>query len=417
MEESLVVFGDSRSMPELSRASVDLVVTSPPYFHIKDYGEARQIGFGQTLHQYLRDLFLVWRECRRVLRPGGRLCISIGDQFARACDFGRYKVIPLHAEIILQCERLGFDYQGAIIWQKKTTLRPSGGAVIMGSFPYPPNGVVEIDYEFILLFRREPSGNEARRRKQAARKLGLLEASRLSRNEWKRFFRGHWQFAGARKKGHEAPFPLELPRRLIRMFSFAGETVLDPFLGSGTTLVAALRAGRRCVGYELRREYREQIEEKLGSLKKQVRFQSRRKEPQIKPPRYRPALPDLSVRKVTVPEAPRELFRVRGIAGPREFVLDDGRRVGLRGIQVAGRKRPEARRYLEKYLLGKRVYLKGEAKRNGTRLEAYVYLSNRLFVNRKMIEMGLADPATGDHPLKERFFKAQQKALEGGSVP
>ncbi|MCS7313819.1 MAG: site-specific DNA-methyltransferase, partial [Acidobacteria bacterium] len=205
--------------------SIALVVTSPPYWHIKNYGVPHQIGYGQTLHEYLYDLARVWRECWRVLMPGRRLCINIGDQFARAVIYGQYKVIPLHAEIIAQCETVGFDYLGAIIWQKKTTMRPSGGAVVMGSFPYPPNGIVELDYEYILLFRKPGKSSPV---DEAVR-----EASALTRDEWKTYFSGHWQFGGERQVQHEAMFPEELPRRLIRMFSFVGETVLDPFVGSG----------------------------------------------------------------------------------------------------------------------------------------------------------------------------------------
>jgi len=138
-------------MAETPSESIALVVTSPPYWHIKDYGVPNQIGYGQSLHKYLYDLSRVWHECWRVLKPGRRLCINVGDQFARATVYGQYKVIPLHAEIIAQCETIGFDYLGAIIWQKKTTMRPSGDAVVMGSFLYPPNGIVELDYEYILL--------------------------------------------------------------------------------------------------------------------------------------------------------------------------------------------------------------------------------------------------------------------------
>ncbi|MFN3263930.1 MAG: DNA methyltransferase, partial [Aquificaceae bacterium] len=131
---------DARSMEELEDESVDLVVTSPPYWHIKDYGVEGQIGYGQSLHKYLKDLYLVFRECFRVLKGGTKLCINIGDQFARSVVYGKYKVIPLHAEVISMCEQIGFDYMGAIIWQKKTTMNTTGGANIMGSFPYPPNG-------------------------------------------------------------------------------------------------------------------------------------------------------------------------------------------------------------------------------------------------------------------------------------
>jgi DNA modification methylase len=112
---------DCRRMPELADGGIELVVTSPPYWQIKDYGSAGQIGFGQSLHEYLRDLQRVWAECFRVLHEGGRLCVNIGDQFARASLYGRYRVIPLHAEIICQCAETGFDFMGSIIWRKKTT--------------------------------------------------------------------------------------------------------------------------------------------------------------------------------------------------------------------------------------------------------------------------------------------------------
>jgi len=125
-----IIMGDSREMAEVAAGAVDLVVTSPPYWHIKDYGTSGQIGYGQSLHTYLKDLYLVWQECFRALRPGGRLCVNVGDQFARAAEYGRYKIIPLHAEIIGQGEELGFDFMGAIIWQKKTTLNTSGGAPV-----------------------------------------------------------------------------------------------------------------------------------------------------------------------------------------------------------------------------------------------------------------------------------------------
>lgn len=244
-----IICGDARTMPQLADASVDLVVTSPPYWHIKDYRAPGQIGHGQSLHEYLSDLCRVWGECARVLKPGRRLCINIGDQFARAVIYARYKIIPLHADIIAQASALGLDYLGSIIWQKKTTMQTTGGAVVMGSFPFPPNGIVELDYEFILLFKKPGKLPTPTRTEK--------EASRLTTEEWKEYFSGHWTFGGARqsKETHEAVFPEELPRRLIRMFTFAGETVLDPFLGSGTTAKVAAELGRNAVGYEINRAF------------------------------------------------------------------------------------------------------------------------------------------------------------------
>ena len=243
-------------MPELKDGTIALVVTSPPYWHIKDYGTDNQIGYGQSLHDYLKALFPVWKECFRVLTPGRRLCINIGDQFTRTSTYGRYKVIPIHAEIISQCEQIGFDFMGSIIWQKRTTLNTTGGAPVMGSYPHPPNGIVELDYEHILLFKK------VGKPKKVAR--DIKEASKLTKEEWKLYFSGHWHFGGAKQVGHEAMFPEELPRRLIRMFSFVGETVLDPFLGSGTTAKAALDLARNAVGYEISEEFMPIIQEKVG---------------------------------------------------------------------------------------------------------------------------------------------------------
>ena len=251
-----IYLGDSRAMTEVEDAGIDLVVTSPPYWHIKDYGVPGQIGYGQSLHEYLKDLYRTWRECFRVLREGARLCINIGDQFARAAVYGRYKVIPLHAEFINQCEQIGFDFLGAIIWQKKTTMNPSGGAVVMGSYPFPPNGIVEIDYEFIQIFKKPGKSKKV--------SPEIKAASRLTKEEWKEYFAGHWHFGGVRQVGHEAMFPEELPRRLIRMFTFEGDTVLDPFLGSGTTVKAALDLARNAVGYEINPDFLEAIPQKIG---------------------------------------------------------------------------------------------------------------------------------------------------------
>ena len=238
---------DCRRMPELADGSIELVVTSPPYWQIKDYGSAGQIGFGQSLHDYLRDLQQVWAECFRVLHEGGRLCVNIGDQFARASLYGRYRVIPLHAEIICQCAETGFDFMGSIIWRKKTTMNTTGGAVVMGSYPYPPNGIIEIDFEYILILKKPGTPRKAPRE--------IKTRAALSKEEWKSWFSGHWDVGGARKIGHEAPFPDEIPRRLIRMFSFPGDTVLDPFAGRGTTARVALAQGRNTVGYEIRADF------------------------------------------------------------------------------------------------------------------------------------------------------------------
>jgi DNA modification methylase len=239
----LIINGDSREMKEVKDSSIDLIVTSPPYWNIKDYGVKEQIGYNQPLNEYFDDLHKVFSECYRVLKPGRRMCINIGDQFARATDYGRYKVIPLHAEVIVRCEQIGFDYMGAIIWQKKTTMNPTGGATVMGSYPYPPNGMIEIDYEFILIFKKPGKPEKVPKE--------IKEQSKLSKEEWKEYFSGHWKIPGARQYEHQAMFPEEIPRRLIKMYSYINDVILDPFLGSGTTAKVALELQRNFIGYEI----------------------------------------------------------------------------------------------------------------------------------------------------------------------
>ena len=252
-----VIIGDSRNMNEVPDESVRLIVTSPPYWQIKDYGGAEQIGFNDSYDEYIANLNAVWAECYRALSPGCRLCVNIGDQFARAITYGRYKVIPIREAIIRFCESIGFDYMGAVIWQKKTTMRTTGGATVMGSFPYPRNGLIEIDYEFVLLFKKLGAAPPVSQK--------MKEASALSKEEWRQYFTGHWNFAGEKQNGgHGAVFPEELPKRLIKMFSFVGETVLDPFLGSGTTTKVAAHLGRNSVGYEINKTYLPVIKKKIG---------------------------------------------------------------------------------------------------------------------------------------------------------
>jgi site-specific DNA-methyltransferase (adenine-specific) len=236
--------------------SIHLVITSPPYWQLKDYGTDSQIGYHESYESYINNLNLVWKECNRVLYPGCRLCINIGDQFARSVYYGRYKVIPIRTEIIKFCETMGFDYMGAIIWQKVTTTNTTGGATIMGSFPYPRNGILKLDYEFILLFKKQGMAPKPAREQK--------ERSVISKEDWNTYFSGHWYFAGAKQDGHIAMFPEELPARLIKMFAFVGDTVLDPFLGSGTTSLAARNLERDSIGYEINQDFIPAIRQKLN---------------------------------------------------------------------------------------------------------------------------------------------------------
>lgn len=251
----LLINGDCRNMSQIDNESVHLIITSPPYWQLKDYGSNNQIGFNDTYETYINNLNIVWNECHRILMPGCRLCINIGDQFARSVYYGRYKVIPIHSEIIRFCEIIGFDYMGSIIWQKTTSMHTTGGEQIMGSYPYPRNGIVKIDFEHILLFRKSGIAYSPTRE--------IKEASALSINEWNEYFSSHWIFSGEKQNRHIAVFPEELPKRLIKMFSFIGDTICDPFMGSGTTALAAAKLERNSIGYEINKDYRIFYKEKV----------------------------------------------------------------------------------------------------------------------------------------------------------
>ena len=398
-----IIIGDSRAMFEVGNAAVDLVVTSPPYWHIKDYGAPGQIGYGQSLHQYLKDLYYVWSECFRVLRPGSRLCLNIGDQFARAVVYGRYKVIPLHAEFIAQGEKIGFDFLGSIIWQKKTTMNTTGGANIMGSYPYPPNGLVEIDYEFILIFKKPGESKKVSRE--------IKEAAKLTREEWKEYFYGHWHFGGAKQLGHEAMFPEELPRRVIRMFTFQGDTVLDPFLGSGTTVKVALELGRNGLGCEINKDFLSIIEEKIGIKDKLPIFtkniQIIRKNnnifelPEID---YIPAIQDAKPLLEPGELKKETLFKVVQIVSEDKIRLETGQIVKFLGVKIE--KEKETIEYLTDKILGKQIIIKNNTEHiYDNNISAYIYLKNKIFVNGYLIKSGLGIPdLTIRHKFKEKFI-------------
>jgi len=209
-----IVIGDSRQMKEIPDESAHLVITSPPYWQLKDYWDGQQIGYNDTYEEYVNNLNLVWNECQRVLYRGCRLCVNIGDQFARAVYYGRYKVIPIRTEVIRFCESVGLDYMGAIIWQKVTTTHTTGRATVMGSYPFPRNGILKLDYEFILIFKKCGAAPKVSKE--------IKDRSKLTREEWDQYFTGHWNFPGVKQDKHAAMFSLELPTRLIRMFSFVG---------------------------------------------------------------------------------------------------------------------------------------------------------------------------------------------------
>ena len=405
-----IIIGDSRKMVEVDDNSIDLIVTSPPYWHIKDYGASGQIGYGQNLHKYLKNLYSVWKECYRTLKPGRRLCINIGDQFARSIIYGRYKIIPLHAEFIAQCEDIGFDYMGSIIWQKKTTMNTTGGANVMGSYPYPPNGMIEIDYEFILVFKKPGKSEKVPKE--------IKEKSKLTREEWKEYFYGHWYFGGARQIEHEAMFPEELPKRLIKMYTFIGDTVLDPFLGSGTTVRAALNLHRNAIGYEINEKFLEVIKEKLGLRESLLQFSGNiqiiKRQTPIEVdeisyvPRIKDAKPKIDPKKFNFKN--NRLYKVVDIIDEQTIKLNTGLFVKFSGVKIV--KKDEAMEYLKDRILKKEVYLRFD---NGSLLDentvsAYVYLKNRIFVNAYLIKSGMAKAdRTKDYKYKTKFIELEKE--------
>ena len=406
MTKHRIIIGDSRKMTELDDESIQLVITSPPYWQLKDYGNGSQIGFNDSYEDYINNLNLVWNECNRVLHKGCRLCINIGDQFARSVYYGRYKVIPIRTEIIKFCETIGFDYMGAIIWQKVTTCNTTGGATIMGSFPYPRNGIVKIDYEFILIFKKQ--GISPIVSKEAK------EKSKLTIEEWNEYFKGHWNIPGEKQDIHLAVFPEEIPRRLIKMFSFSGETVLDPFLGSGTTSLAAKNLERNSIGYEINLNYIDVIKEKLG-LKEKAFFdkinielaQNREDEidwkDEIKklpyifkdPIKFDKKIDPRKLQfgsKINGDSQKREDYHcVKKVISPTLLELDNGLKIRLIGIKEKAEKKEQAVEFLRSKIIGQKVFMKfGHVKHDSqNNLLCYLYLQNKTFLNAHLIKTGL----------------------------
>ncbi len=393
-------------MSELPDNSVHLAITSPPYWQLKDYGSDNQIGFHDSYENYINNLNLVWKECYRTLHNGCRLCVNIGDQFARAVYYGRYKVIPIREEIIKFCENIGFDYMGAIIWQKVTTSNTTGGGVQMGSYPYPRNGILKLDYEFILVFKK--LGDSPKPTKEQK------EFSKITAEEWNTFFAGHWNFTGARQSGHIAMFPEELPRRLIKMFSFVGETVLDPFAGSGTTALAAKNTDRNSVGYEINPEFIPIIKEKLEVHQKDLNgttyeFIEQKTlktdfEKEIQKLPYIFKDPHTLDKKIDVKKLQfgskidkngsvkrEELFTVKEVISPEKIRLSNDLTIKLLGVKEDPVINGKATSFLIEKTKGKRVFLKYDNVKHDSEnnLLCYLYLENKTFINAHLIKNGL----------------------------
>lgn len=429
MEEHLVYIADSRTMQEIATRSVHLIITSPPYWQLKDYDDTRQIGFHDSYEEYINNLNLVWNECYRVLYDGCRLCVNIGDQFARSVYYGRYKVIPIRTEIIKFCEAIGLDYMGAIIWQKVTTCNTTGGATIMGSYPYPRNGIVKIDYEFILLFKKSGHSPPVGKNEK--------ELSKLSVAEWNEYFAGHWNFPGEKQDKHLAMFPEELPRRLIRMFSFVGETVLDPFLGSGTTSMAAKRLQRCSIGYEINASFLPVIRRKLGVEQASLLDRSHVEfiEPERKALDHKQEIRQLPYvfkdpvhfekkidpRKRTFgskieldQKDDMQYFRMQRVIAPNLIELDNDQIIRLMGIRAKSGRESEAMGWLWEKLKGQNIFLRHDKVRHDESniLLSYIYLKNKTFVNLHLLRTNLVQIDTAI-PFKhfEKFNAIQQEEI------
>lgn len=240
---------DARDLSSLADESVHLVLTSPPYWTLKQYiGASGQLGDVADYDDFIRQLTKVWRECFRVLVPGGRMVVVVGDVCLARKTHGRHAVVPLHASIQESSRSIGFDNLAPIVWHKiaNAKFEVGGGGGFLGK-PYEPNAVLKNDIEFILM-QRKPGGY--RKPTFASRLLSIIPEAR--QREW---FQQIWTIPGATRRDHPAPYPVELAERLIRMFSFAGDTVLDPFVGSGTTVIAAARWGRHSIGIDIEEEY------------------------------------------------------------------------------------------------------------------------------------------------------------------
>lgn len=425
-----IIHGDSRQMGELKDNSIHLALTSPPYWQLKDYGTENQIGFNEDYESYINNLNLVWKECYRVLDAGCRLCVNIGDQFARSVYYGRYKVIPIRTEIIKFCETIGFDYMGAIIWQKNTTTNTTGGASIMGSFPYPRNGIVSIDYEFILLFKK--LGTPKSRDKETKQR------SKLTKEEWREYFAGHWHFGGARQDGHLAVFPEELPKRLIKMFAFVGDTVLDPFLGSGTTSLAAKNLFRNSVGYEINPEFIPYIKQKLGTGQRDIagtRYTFITQENPKKdlsgeidalpyifrdPHKFDKKIDPKKLQfgsKIDENSQDRaEYFSIKEIISPERLRLNNGLVVRLIGVKEDENRNGLAIEFLQKKTKGQKVFLKYDRMKydQDNNLMCYLYLKNKTFLNAHLIKNGYAEvDSSYSYKYLEKFNDLRQGRSDG----
>jgi site-specific DNA-methyltransferase (adenine-specific) len=258
--------GDARDLSWIANSSAHLIVTSPPYWTLKEYRRAPdQMGFIGDYDRFLDELDKAWCECARILVPGGRICCVVGDVCISRKRGGRHYVMPLHSDIQVRMRRIGLDCLTPILWYKVANgaTEAGGNGTSFYGKPYQPGQVIKNDIEHILFFRK---GGQYRSVTPTQKALSML-----TKVEMKSWFRPFWtDITGAStREGHPAPYPVKLAERLIRMFSFAGDTIVDPFVGTGSTIIAAIRTGRHSIGNDIEPEYlklaRERIRRELSN--------------------------------------------------------------------------------------------------------------------------------------------------------
>jgi site-specific DNA-methyltransferase (adenine-specific) len=309
---------------------------------------------------------------------------------------------------------------GAIIWQKQTTTNTTGGASLMGSFPTPRNGILSIDYEFILIFKKLGTSKTKVSKE-------IKEQSKMTTKEWKEYFAGHWNFGGARQDGHIAMFPEELPKRLIKMFAFKGETVLDPFMGSGTTSLAARNLERNSIGYEVNPEFIEIAKNKLNINQADIAgttYEFLSDEINIDQEKEFENLPYLFVdyQKLDKKLDPKKLqfgskidknsgqreeyYSVKEIISPELIKLNNDLVVRLIGVKEKKSANGSAKQFLYNKTKGQKVFMKFDNQKydEQNHLMCYLYLKNKTFLNAHLIKEGLVEPNLNfDFKYKSKF--------------
>src|SRR5579871_7033949 len=260
--------GDARNLCWIPDESVHLIVTSPPYWTLKEYpAHDSQLGQIADYHRFLDELDKVWRECTRVLVGGGRICCVVGDVCVPRKRGGRHYLVPLHSDIQVRARKLGLDCLQPILWHKiaNGAMEAQGNGAGFYGKPYQPGGIIKNDIEYILFLRK---GGEYRTTAVIQKALSML-----TKDEMKNWQRSIWtDLRGASTlQGHPAPYPVELAERLIKLFSFAGDTVLDPFAGTGSTSQAAIITGRNSIANEIEPAYFEIARQRISRTARQTR--------------------------------------------------------------------------------------------------------------------------------------------------